>query len=701
MHRCLTDRADLNYMPPTPAVMKNSNPPKTLPTFALRVAAFVVLAVQSPMGQALGSIGEDPGSLQFARKAFATADADMDGALSAEEARVAGIPKGEFAVRDGDKSGSWSGDEFLVYYSELLRNSERVPDEEFQAEMARIEAARKAQAAREAAEVRRAQEARRKQQGRVKQEQEQEPADGHEVESISDKLRRAREALKDRSKRAGAGREAFERTAGGLAGRARGSVLEEGADTAGASSDPSEEEWAAKLRRARAALERRAKSGSWSREQLQAAERRLIERARAAQLGVDLTELPAPVRSKYERSLVALTERAKAGGWTREKYEAELNLILGRAREELGDRSGGGVGGEPEPEAPGAGTGAETSQSRRDYARALAALDERAKAGGWTRERYEAERAELAMRLQIRDAGDGAGAESSDGGSADEGAAGQADVSDARSKVERAQDVLDARAQRAEMDRVQHSRITKELHERARQALQQITQGADPDLRRKHERALSALIERAGEAGMTRAAFEHKRDQILERARQEANTGMATQEDFDQARRTFTAELVGVPVETRTKYGRALLALISRAQRAEMSRAAFGHERDQLIARAREEAASSGAAQVDFDAAQKALASAMIGTKPELRTKYERALSALIVRAQRAGMSRAAFLSERDQLLQRARAEAAAGTGVEEAGIGEGGGVERRRVETKEPAVREQKPATKKADSKD
>ena len=52
------------------------------------------------------------------------------------------------------------------------------------------------------------------------------------------------------------------------------------------------------MRRARAALERRAKEGSWSREQLEAADLRLIERARAAEQGGDLPQLLLPQREQ-------------------------------------------------------------------------------------------------------------------------------------------------------------------------------------------------------------------------------------------------------------------------------------------------------------------------------------------------------------------------------------------------------------------
>jgi len=584
----------------------------------------------------------DPNTLIAARKTFATADADMDGLLSKKETEVAGVPAREFVARDKDKSGSWSGEEFLLYYYGLLNNSGKKPDEAFEKEVARIEAARKAQ---KEEELRRTQERLRKMKAKEKADAASENATGGvagETESIEQKLKRAQEALKDRSKRADADRDAFDRTAGELAERARGA--------AGGSTDQdaasSEEEWAVKLRRARAALERRAKDGRWSREQLEAADRRLIERARAAEQGVDLTQLPAPVRSKYERALVALTDRAQEGSWTREKYEAELADLLARAKEEMSD--GGGAsndGGEP---------GGEVTQARRTYERALAALDERAKAGDWTRERYEAERAELAQRLQIRDANDGDESPNSGGEQGPK----------LRSKVDRAQEKLDDRARRAEMDRAQHARISEELFERARQALQSATNGADADVRSKYERALALLIKRAQEAEMTRGAFENERDDLIQRARLEAGAVMASQVDYDQAGAALIETLKSADAGTRTKYGRAMVALISRAQKAGMTRAAFEHERDGLISRAREEARAGGANQKDFDAAQEAMTDVVNGSDSDIRTKHQRAMNALISRAQKAGMTRTAFELQRDELLNRARREAGAGGGL-------------------------------------
>ena len=352
------------------------------------------------------------------------------------------------------------------------------------------------------------------------------------------------------------------------------------------------------------------------------------------------------MRSKYERALVALTDRAQEGSWTREKYEAELADILARAKDELNQ---GGEASKDGGESEG-----EMTPARRTYERALIALDERAKAGDWSRERYEAERAELARRLKIRDTNEG---DESPGSEGEEG-------SELRSKVDRAQEKLDDRARRAEMDRAQHARISEELIERARQALQSATDGADADVRLKYERALALLIKRAQEAEMTRAAFENERDDIIQRARLEASAVKASQDDYDQAGAALIETLKGAGADTRTKYGRAMVELISRAQRAGMTRAAFEHERDDIISRARQEAGAGVATQKDFDAAQEAMTDAVNGSGSDVRTKHQRAMNALITRAQKAQMTRTAFEHERDELLNRARQEAGVGNGL-------------------------------------
>jgi hypothetical protein len=215
---------------------------------------------------------------------------------------------------------------------------------------------------------------------------------------------------------------------------------------------------------------------------------RLIERARAAEQGVDLTALPATTRSKYERALVALSSRAKEGDWSREQYEAELFDILSRAKEEVN--------------------------------------------------------------------------------------AGNANDSPV-SSIQK-QELVDTPATEADFAQAQD-------------ALKSALGGASSETRTKYERAMNALISRAQRAKMTRTAFANERDQLIERARQEASTGQATDADFSQAQKTLESALGGASSATRTKYERAMNALISRAQKAGMTRAAFANERDQLIERARQE----------------------------------------------------------------------------------------------------------------
>ena len=224
------------------------------------------------------------------------------------------------------------------------------------------------------------------------------------------------------------------------------------------------------------------------------------------------------------------------------------------------------------------------------------------------------------------------------------------------------------------MNRAQHQQISEDIVKRAQSSLAVELQGAGElsPVRKKHERAMSALIVRARKADMTRAAFEAERDQILKRAKlemvqsqdavvAEVEETKATQADFDGAKDTLVAELQSASADTRTKYGRAMLALIARAQKAGMTRSAFERERDELIGRAQEEAGGGTASQADFDAAQKGMSDVVKGSGADIRSKHERAMNALISRAQKASMSREAFGRQRDELTSRARQEAGSG----------------------------------------
>ena len=120
----------------------------------------------------------------------------------------------------------------------------------------------------------------------------------------------------------------------------------------------------------------------------------------------------------------------------------------------------------------------------------------------------------------------------------------------------------------------------------------------------------------------------------------------------------------------RTKHERAMEALILRAQRAEMARGAFEAERDQLLQRAKSaveqrqgegEPSGPNATQADFNVALARLSAVSGVLGSEARAKHQRAMNALIARAQKAGMSREAFERERDELLTRAQREARSG----------------------------------------
>jgi uncharacterized protein YlaN (UPF0358 family) len=77
------------------------------------------------------------------RATFQKADASGDGKLDAKEATKAGIPAGDVRRLDHDKDGSLSGDEFLLYYRQLLSRAGRKAAKDLEDEAARILAARK------------------------------------------------------------------------------------------------------------------------------------------------------------------------------------------------------------------------------------------------------------------------------------------------------------------------------------------------------------------------------------------------------------------------------------------------------------------------------------------------------------------------------------------------------------------------------
>jgi hypothetical protein len=83
-------------------------------------------------------------TLEKVRATFRKADTNGDALLSRAEAAAAGIPSRDMLRMDADKSGSLSGEEFIVYYSQLLSRAGRNSAKDLEAEVKRINAARRA-----------------------------------------------------------------------------------------------------------------------------------------------------------------------------------------------------------------------------------------------------------------------------------------------------------------------------------------------------------------------------------------------------------------------------------------------------------------------------------------------------------------------------------------------------------------------------
>jgi len=84
------------------------------------------------------------GTLERARHLFSQIDTDQDGVLSAVEAGRTKIPTRDFVNSDTDRDRKLSGDEFLVFYRKLLVKGGKSVGTSLNAEVSRIQAARRA-----------------------------------------------------------------------------------------------------------------------------------------------------------------------------------------------------------------------------------------------------------------------------------------------------------------------------------------------------------------------------------------------------------------------------------------------------------------------------------------------------------------------------------------------------------------------------
>jgi len=227
------------------------------------------------------------------------------------------------------------------------------------------------------------------------------PTAGDDQVGAAEALGRALDALENRSRSGGWSRETFERERLDLIVRARGLDLGVPADEA--EPQQARSRAAAALARALDALADRARNAGWRREQYEHERLDLILRARAARERKGEEPPPSPPadpRSEAAKALVrgldALEDRARSGGWSREQYEkGRLDLILRARGVDLGS-----------------GDEAARSEAARALTRALDAMKDRARSGGWTREQYERQRIDLIQRAagtRREDAGSGGG----------------------------------------------------------------------------------------------------------------------------------------------------------------------------------------------------------------------------------------------------------------------------------------------------
>lgn len=116
----------------------------------MQFAAFFSIVGISFLAQpALAQRVEPVNSLGRARSTYDASDTNRDGKVTIEEfaRQKLTIQKADFDAMDVDKNGAWSRDEFLVYYRRILINSGQRAADDLEAEVARIQAARRAKAA--------------------------------------------------------------------------------------------------------------------------------------------------------------------------------------------------------------------------------------------------------------------------------------------------------------------------------------------------------------------------------------------------------------------------------------------------------------------------------------------------------------------------------------------------------------------------
>ncbi len=541
-------------------------------------------------------------TLAQAQETFSVADTNKDGKLSPEELAALKLQLTRSDTRgvDFDRDGYWSKDEFLLFYRQRLLAANVKPAADLEAEATRILAARKAKTAErgprpasadggvlsEALDQLQAKASAGQASGsdfdRVRdllvadaraQDQlakGQDPLAG-EHSDLQGKLLQTIERLRAAAAAGSFSREEYQDLRATIVKRARNTANGTAPATT-PSTDPGEEVRAIgqALAEALDRLEQRAVAGNATREDFERVRTQLIARARAAAAGTSTPgavepELQSPLHTQMIQTLERLQAAAASGSFSREEYLAFRESLVRRFR-----NAQGATAGVSPTSAPAAGN-SDPHSIEQGLSDALDHLEQRAAAGGATREDFQGVRDQLIARARA--------AARSAGAAAPAGADAQASV---QRELMQALDRLEAAARQGSFSREEYTQLRASMIHRARES----------------ERAAPAPTAVAGtasdEAGMNQAA-----DELEKRV----NGGQVAPADFAKLRGLIADKLQAASARTDPasvneaslyqKLVQSLDRLEKAAQNGSVDRQEFQAFRDSFVHRARQIASSS------------------------------------------------------------------------------------------------------------
>jgi hypothetical protein len=330
---------------------------------------------------ALAQVSAPANSLAGALATFAAADANHDGKISAQELSVLPIERREFEAHDYDKDGTWSRDEFLVFYRRRLLLAGQPIAADLEAETARVLALRQTRAAEQA-------KARAKPAPTAPIQPVAAPvaavatAPSSSIAIIEAGLEEALTNLEHRAQAGHATRDDFQRVRDELVTRARAA--------ANTKVDPADDvpiaygsEAYRKMMQSLERLENRANSGVYSPEEYKEFRDMIIHRARqiakkdAAVASTAASSEIATIESGLKNAIDALEQRAAAGHATREDFQIVRDQMIARARAAASSDNPADAG------------GAAGSDTYEKMMSALERLEKRAATGAYSREEYQ------------------------------------------------------------------------------------------------------------------------------------------------------------------------------------------------------------------------------------------------------------------------------------------------------------------------